>query len=206
MSVARWDRRFFDTTRGRIVLLVRNAARTVEDLAHTLRLTDNAVRAHLAALERDGLIEQVGVRRGGGKPSYTYGLSADAEALFPKAYAGVLAQLLNVLHETLPSEQAEAVVRDTARRLATRQNPRKPTLKAVAAARLLDELGGLSEVRQAEGGRVALVGGACPLEAVLPGHRYACDLLARVVEAVVETEVTVRCEPPHCRFEFDRPD
>jgi len=29
-------------------------------------------------------------------------------------------------------------------------------------------------------------------------------MLAQTVEAVVE-EVTIRCEPPRCRFEFQRP-
>jgi len=38
-----------------------------------------------------------------------------------------------------------------------------------------------------------------------PGHRTACELLAQTVEAVVEAEVTIRCEPPRCRFEFQRP-
>ena len=46
-----------------MVQLLRRASRTVEELAQALGLTDNAVRAHLATLERDGLVRQGGLRR-----------------------------------------------------------------------------------------------------------------------------------------------
>ena len=40
-------------------------------------LTDNAVRTHVAALERDGLVEPVGTQRDtGGKPARVYALTA----------------------------------------------------------------------------------------------------------------------------------
>jgi predicted ArsR family transcriptional regulator len=38
--------RFFESTRGRIVTLLRRTAMTTEELAKALGLTDNAVRAH----------------------------------------------------------------------------------------------------------------------------------------------------------------
>src|SRR3712207_1307210 len=97
MDTPRPDQRFFSTTRGQVVQLLRRASRTVEELARALELTDNAVRAHLAALERDGLVRQGGLRRGPGKPSYTYGLTPESERLFPKPYGPVLRRLLDVL-------------------------------------------------------------------------------------------------------------
>ena len=53
MARSNWNQRFFSSTRGRILTLLRREKRTVEDLAGELTLTDNAVRAHLATLERD---------------------------------------------------------------------------------------------------------------------------------------------------------
>ena len=58
MPLSRSDERFFASTRGQIVTLLRRALRTVDELAGELGLTDNAIRAHLAALERDGLVTQ----------------------------------------------------------------------------------------------------------------------------------------------------
>ncbi len=69
MSGITWNSRFFASTRGKIVTLLRRASRTVDELAQALDLTDNAVRAHLATLERDGFVQQRGERRGSGKPS-----------------------------------------------------------------------------------------------------------------------------------------
>src|SRR5919201_2008502 len=55
--------RFFATTRGQIVLLARRAPRTIDELCQALGLTRNAIRAHLATLERDGLVRRGGVGR-----------------------------------------------------------------------------------------------------------------------------------------------
>ena len=87
------DKRFFDSTRGRIVTLLRGTTRTVNELAEELGLTDNAVRAHLLSLERDGLVTQSGIQRGTRKPHFAYELAAEAEHLFPKAYDALLNQL-----------------------------------------------------------------------------------------------------------------
>jgi predicted ArsR family transcriptional regulator len=69
-----WDAKFFESTRGQVVTRLRRSGGTVEELARVLGLTDNGVRAHLAVLERDGIVRQRGsVRcgRGGGKPACT---------------------------------------------------------------------------------------------------------------------------------------
>jgi predicted ArsR family transcriptional regulator len=60
----RLDRRFFESTRGRIVTLLRRSGFTVEELARELGLTNNGVRANLATLERDGIVWQLGFARG----------------------------------------------------------------------------------------------------------------------------------------------
>ncbi len=74
MSVVALNQRFLETTRGQILTLIRRGRQTVEELAAALDLTDNAVRNHLATLERDSLIQQAGVRRtsGAGKPALLY--------------------------------------------------------------------------------------------------------------------------------------
>src|SRR5215472_15001939 len=119
MQPTHGNQRFFASTRGKIVTLLRRGCRTVEELAEALNLTDNAVRAHLIALERDGLVQQRGQRRSSSKPASTYDLTPAAEDLFPKAYAQVLDELLNVLHEQMTPDSIAAVMHTTGRRLAT---------------------------------------------------------------------------------------
>ncbi len=115
------DRLFFDSTRGQTVTLLRRSGRTVDELAKALGLTNNGVRAHLATLERDGVVRQRGSVRpgsGGGKPAYVYELTPEAEDMFPKAYEPVLGYLLDVLSEGLGSKESEALLRDVGRRIA----------------------------------------------------------------------------------------
>src|SRR3954471_18188566 len=140
----RWNDRFFASTRGQVVLLLRQGQATVEDLAGALDLTDNAVRAHLTALERDGLVVQRGQRQGSGKPAYTYKLTPEAEELFPKAYGAVLHLLLDVLEESLSRQTLDSAMREVGQRLATGRPRAAGGLRERAddAVALLSDLGG----------------------------------------------------------------
>jgi len=93
----RLDKRFWTSTRGHIILLLRSADRTVNELAEALALTDNAVRAHLVALERDGLVRASGKRPGTRKPntSKTY---ADGETVTYDAYDTTNSPMLDLLY------------------------------------------------------------------------------------------------------------
>src|SRR5688500_9708343 len=87
-----WVERLVGETQAKMLQLLRRSRRTINDLSESLGLTDNAVRTHVAALSRDGIIEPVGTQRDtGGKPARLYALTEAGEELFPKAYALVLA-------------------------------------------------------------------------------------------------------------------
>src|SRR5688572_6432842 len=112
------DKRFFDSTRGRIVTLLRGTTKTVNELVRDLELTDNAVRAHLLSLERDGLVMQSGLQKGTRKPHFAIELTPEAYNLFPKAYDALLNQLITVLKGRLAPATLEQVLRDVGRSLA----------------------------------------------------------------------------------------
>src|SRR5215472_7559261 len=118
MSQKNWNQWFFASTRGQIVTLLRRSGRTVDELAQELHLTHTAVRAHLAALERDGLVQQRSERRGSGKPSSVYDLMPAAEYLFPKSYDQLLDQLLDVLSGHIAADEVETLMREVGRRMA----------------------------------------------------------------------------------------
>src|SRR3982750_2351153 len=110
MKLGKLSKRFFESTRGRIISYLRGSEATVNDLAEHLELTDNAVRAHLATLERDGLVKQSGLRKGSRKPHFAYELTSEGEHLFPKAYDALLNQFITVLKQRLnPRAFAEAL-------------------------------------------------------------------------------------------------
>ncbi len=206
----RWDRKFFESARGQIVTLLRRTGYTVEELAQAVGLTDNGVRAHLAILERDGIVRQHGtVSRGGGgggKPAYVYELTPEAEALFPKAYGPVLRKLLDVMSERLGPEETEALLRAVGRRIADERTvPADESLRARlgAAVAVLDELGGLAELEERDGTFV-IRGYSCPLTAVVPGHPEVCRLAEALLTELAGAPVNEHCdrgENPRCCFE-----
>jgi predicted ArsR family transcriptional regulator len=204
-----WDRRFFDSTRGQIVTLLRRSNLTVEDLARALDLTDNGVRVHLAVLERDGIVRQRGsVRRssGGGKPAFVYELTQEAEDLFPKAYEPTLGRLLDVLAERLGPEESEALLRSVGRRLAEEHSTRADGAHArlESAVEALNELGGLAELEEQDGA-VVIRGYSCPLAGVTPDHPDVCRMAETLVAELAGVPVHERCdrgERPRCCFEI----
>jgi predicted ArsR family transcriptional regulator len=203
-----WDERFFESTRGHILTLLRRSKSTVEDLARALDLTDNGVRAHLAVLERDGIVRQRGSlrrRSGGGKPAYVYELTSEGEELFPKAYAPALGRLLEVLSERLGLEESEALLRSVGRRLAEEHSTRADGAHArlETAVEVLNDLGGLAELEERDG-TLVIRGYSCPLAGVTPDHPEVCRMAEALVAEVAGVSVQEHCdrgERPRCRFE-----
>lgn len=201
--------RFGESTRGRIVAMLRVAPRTVDELAAELGLTDNAVRPHLVALERDDIARQVGSRRGegAGKPAIVYELHPDAEPLLSRAYAPVLSALLEVLTEQLSPREARKVLRATGRRLAASvggQASGDLVARARAAAAVLTALGGAVEVEPRRGA-VTLRGAACPLATAVRGSPMICGAVESLVSEISGAQATECCnreDRPHCCFEL----
>jgi predicted ArsR family transcriptional regulator len=188
--------------------MLRRTGRTVDELAQELKLTDNGVRAHLATLERDGIVQQRGSVRsssGGGKPAYVYELTPEAEDLFPKAYESVLSQLLNVLARQLGSEESEALLRRVAYRLAEEQTLPADGVHArlEEAVRVLNKLGGLAELEERDGNFFIRSYG-CPLSAVVLDHPEVCRMVEALITEVAGMPVHEHCdrgERPSCCFE-----
>ena len=206
--MTRFEKRFFESTRGQIVMLLRRARRTVDELASALGLTDNAVRAHLTTLERDGLVQQQGVRKGEGKPAQVYALTSEAEELFPKAHPPVLNELLTLLQERLSSSDLTSALREVGRRMGQEHHVRagNPRARLEGAAAVLASLGGLAEVETGEAGVLRMVGVSCPLGSMVVEHPEACLLAESLVSEATGLRVVERCvrdtgRAPRCCFE-----
>lgn len=203
--MAWWQRQSGKTTRNRLVALLRRGQRSVEELADALGLTDNAVRAQLATLERDDVVRPVGVRRDGavGKPATLYGLAPDSSALFSSAYAPVLAALLAELGERMTPRQIEALLRRAGRRLALAL-PRCATFdeRVRASAAFLAGLGADAELVQKSDG-FELRGHGCVLSDAVTECPGTCAVLEQLLRDVSGGTVKEHCDraaQPSCRF------
>jgi predicted ArsR family transcriptional regulator len=211
MQRTQWSKRLFATTRGRILALLRDERRTVNDLATALNVTDNAVRAHLLSLERDGLVQQQGTRRGKRKPHAAYGLSAEAEHIFPKAYGSLMNHFLTAVSTRLSprafraamKEVGRAVARDHLERLKGRS--RRERIKA--ALDVLRDIGGLAKFVEADGRQFVHGGNGCPIAAVTASHPDACLIVESLLSKIIGKRAKKCCEygeTPRCCFELSR--
>ena len=204
------DERFWASTRGRIVLLLlQPGSRTVNELSEAVELTGNAVRAHLTALERDGLVRQNGTRPGRRKPNVTYALTPKAEQLFTKVYGLVLRHLLDVLKESTSVKKVDEIVRTVGHRLAPSYRPalpaEQPQKLVEQAISVLRQLGGFCKSEGGDG-KITLRCFECPLGLVASGHPEACRLVETLLADVLGVPVHERCqtEPaPQCCFEIE---
>jgi predicted ArsR family transcriptional regulator len=193
-------------TRERIITLLRRSALTANEVAGRLGLTHNAVRSHLAALARDGLVREAGFQRSASRPAVIYELVPGADAAFSKAYVPFVAQLVRVLQERLSQGELDEVMRTVGRRLAAESPRLRGDLpqRVEAASALLEALGALNEVQQRASGFV-LRGYGCLLAAVVHQRPDVCraveSLLAELLEVPVR-ECCDRGERPRCCFEI----
>ncbi len=97
MTVRRGD------TQHRLLLALRGAGKGlgVEALSGALGITLTAVRQHLVALERDGLLTKTPEPQARGRPAHLYALTSRAKESFPRQYPWFSALLLGSLRDAL---------------------------------------------------------------------------------------------------------
>jgi predicted ArsR family transcriptional regulator len=193
-------------TRGRLVALLRRSPHTVEELAKALGVTDNAVRAQLASLERDGMVRQHGLRRGTGKPSFSYALRSEFEPLLSKAYIPMLVRLLRGMGERLPALQVRDLLNEVGQDWAGELPRLSGDLrsKVAAAGNLLNDLGGVTEIEE-EDRCLVIRGYSCPLALAVRENRGVCVAVQALLSRYIGENVVEHCdrdgERVQCRFE-----
>ncbi|MFL6531029.1 MAG: helix-turn-helix transcriptional regulator [Chthoniobacterales bacterium] len=208
MKDSAWRKRLLQSTRGKILAILRTGERTVNDLAAELELTDNAVRAHLASLERDGLIHQSGTQPGFRKPHALYALTAEAEQVFPKSYGLLLSLVLDVVARKLTVRELRSAMRDVGRTVAAAHLPelegKTRSQRIRVALRILSDLGGAASFEEAEGKHI-IRGRGCPIAAATAHHPEACLIAESLLGEVIGAPTKERCTRganPSCCFEI----
>jgi predicted ArsR family transcriptional regulator len=197
------------STRERIVDLLRRSSLTANEIARQLGLTHNAVRDHLAALLREGVVQEAGRQRGVSRPAVVYGIVPDAEAVFSKAYIPFVAHLLRVLRERLPQRELDEIMHLVGRRFAAEWPRLRGDLpqRGEAVSLLLEDLGALNTVEKLDGGSI-IRGYGCLLSAAVHGRPEVCRAMESLLTELLEAPVRECCERgdrPRCCFEVTAP-
>lgn len=194
----RWSKRFFSSTRGQVIKLLRRGEATVSDLAEALDLTDNAIRSHLTKLERDEFVRRSGKRPGVRKPETLYALTPEAERLFPKAYHLLFNTLLDALHTRLPPAEVRQLLREVGRSLAeglsaSGDQGDSVRSRSQTAVEVLEDLGGLAELQESDD-QLVIRGFSCPLAAAVEEHPEVCQLAEALLAGIIGRPVSEMCD------------
>lgn len=203
-------KQLLDSSRGRVVTLLQHGAQTADDIASKLGVTTNAVREHLAGMERDGLVQRTGRRPGTTRPSHIFELTPEVEQLLSQAYIPFLTELVRVFAESLAAERVDMLMRQVGEGLADGLAPRKRPagLRArvsLASSLINEHLGAVTNVE--ENGSYVIRGTACPLAALTGKHPSVCLAMESLVMKVVGSQVHECCDRigrPQCCFEIKR--
>jgi predicted ArsR family transcriptional regulator len=204
-------RKFFETTRGQIVRLLCSGAQTVTELGGRLKVSENAVRSHLAALDREGLVRLTGKRPGTRKPHFSYELTPKAHHLFRKGYEPVLLELLEVLTERESPEDLRELALDVGQRFVQTYLPKLMEKKPSSRLTMLVSTACNADVPLAvshHNGDAIIRGCSCPLTSVIKRKPELCNVIARLLTEILEQPVEQQCDhhgAPRCEFRLQRP-
>jgi predicted ArsR family transcriptional regulator len=199
-----------ETSRGRIVELLRAGGMTVDEIAAGLGLSRNAVRVQLTSMERDGLVHHARSERRTTRPSHIFELTHDTREGLSKAYVPFLTHLTGTLARRQTPKELSALMREVGRSLAETLRARAVTSgplaarAAAASVTLNDELGAVTRVEPVNG-HFVIRGHGCPLAAVTAGHAVACLAIETFIAEMTGSQVRECCtrqDPPQCCFEI----
>lgn len=185
------------TRRAIVKLLKTEGPIDSAQLAERLGLTAMAVRQHLYALQSENLVTAEERPVPVGRPAKFWGLTREADRLFPEAYAELNVALINALKDTFGDEGLGRVLVSRCARqqsdYAKRIRPADPLKKKLSElARVRTEEGYMAEVKSEEGGSYLLVENHCPICAAANACQGFCstelDLFRSVLGPGVEVE------------------
>lgn len=198
-----------NTRREVLLLLKKRGGLTAEQAGEALSITAVGARAHLAALEREGVVQCLRQRQRVGRPVHVYRLTERAQEFFPHSYRELATDILEALESQFGedavvqlfqrrTEREEAVYRERLEGKGFEERVRE-------LAAVLDEHGYLTELQQEEDGSYLIVEQNCAIEGVARRFGHAClselDLLRELLpEAEVTRQQHVLGGDLHCAY------
>lgn len=167
-------------SKGRILdHIKRHGSSTIPALAEALQLSVETVRTHLATMVDDGLVAREGTRvRGRGRPEIIYGLTGEADAMFPNREAAMLTDLVEFLkmggRTDLIRQFFDERVGERRQAALARVEGLEGDERLAEASRILTEEGYMPEIDRDDHDRPVLRLTHCPLRKLVDVTRAPC--------------------------------
>jgi predicted ArsR family transcriptional regulator len=165
-------------------------------LGQRLGLTAMAVRQHLYALQREGLVASEERPVPIGRPAKFWRLTREADHLFPEAYAELSVALIDSVKDAFGDEGLERVLTsrcarqqaDYGRRIRPHDSLER---KLEELAKVRSEEGYMAEVRREDDGSFLLVENHCPICAAANACQGFCTTELDLFRSVLGPGVTI---------------
>lgn len=175
------------------VLLHTPGGASVEHLTRELGITHNAVRTHLIALQRDGVIERLGQQRTGGRPEHLFVLTPAGRETFPRRYREIAESLIAAVERTLGHGALDKVMHgmgtEAGRRLVP---PRSPKASVSQTAAAMKELGYEASLSVSDKRGEEIVARNCVFHELAAKYPAVCQFDLAFMEATVGRAVEHR--------------
>lgn len=189
-------------TRWQILqILKRSGGSTVDELCHSLGLAPMTVRQHLTILEKEGYVAPGLDRRGHGRPSHVYVLTAAADELFPRSYDKLVVGLLQQIAQLQPQDiegrspqekiglLLERMADTQAAKLAAQLEGASLAQRGMQLADILSKREGTLSTWKADDQGFVMEDFNCPFRAVVAAEPALCRWHTRLLSVVLQADV-----------------
>ena len=147
---------------------------SIDELAEHLAVTRTAIRQHLAALERDGLVLRGETRPTGRRPEQLYRLTDHAKEQFPRQYQLLASALIDEVADIIGPEALATLMRSLGRKLA--HDREQQVVDETRIVQHMNEAGYEAEVFFRSPGDAQIVAHNCVFHRLAAAHPVVCEL------------------------------
>lgn len=169
-------------------LLHQPAGMSIDDLAQALAITRTAVRQHLAALERDGLVMRGATRPTGRRPEHLHQLTEHARELFPRQYPLLANLLIDEVAGIIGHDALQVLMRQLGRKLAA--DLERQVVDEARIVQHMNTAGYEAEVFFRSAGELQIVAHNCVFHHLAKAHPVVCELDLALIGALGGAEVS----------------
>ncbi|ATP51577.1 MarR family transcriptional regulator [Pseudomonas putida] len=169
-------------------LLHQPAGMSIDDLAQALAITRTAVRQHLAALERDGLVMRGATRPTGRRPEQLHQLTEHARELFPRQYPLLANLLIDEVAGIIGHDALQVLMRQLGRKLAA--DLERQVVDEARIVQHMNTAGYEAEVIFRSAGEPQIVAHNCVFHHLAKAHPVVCELDLALIGALGGAEVS----------------
>ena len=168
-------------------LLHQAGGMSIDELAEHLAVTRTAIRQHLAALERDGLVLRGETRPTGRRPEQLYRLTDHAREQFPRQYQLLASALIDEVADIIGPEALATLMRNLGRKLALDRE--QQVVDETKIVQHMNQAGYEAEVFFRSSGDQEIVAHNCVFHRLAAAHPVVCELDLALIGALGGAEV-----------------